>query len=136
MYPSGGQKMPLSEFGELKGLQGPVGRRHPPRSLREMVVDRAAEGEDQPSEKVFEIIGAASAGAGGLSDGRSPINLHDQIAALGWTVQDYERGTEAGEELVSPTRCPTCHFVTWSPNAPANGVKGACEYTTRLTPAN
>ena len=60
-----------------------------------MVVNAPPMGEDKPSEKVLKLLEQRQQ-AGADKQWAESDRLRDQIAALGWTVQD----TKEGQKLV------------------------------------
>ena len=92
MYPSGA-KFSLSELGELN-VPDPIERGIRP-DVWEMVVNAPPVEENKPSEKVLELVEQRQQARTNKQWAESD-RLRDQIAALGWTVQD----TKDGQKLV------------------------------------
>ncbi len=92
IYPAGA-KFPLAELGDIK-LPDPIENGIPPKIWNEMLNAPPVD-DDQPSEEVLALLDKRH-------DARSnkrwteSDQLRDQIAALGWTVQD----TKDGQKLV------------------------------------
>ena len=84
MYPAGA-KFPLSELGDLK-LPDPIQRGIRP-EVWDMVVNAPPPEENKPSEKVLELFELRRQARANKQWAESD-RLRDQIAALGWTVQD------------------------------------------------
>ncbi len=92
IYPAGA-KFPLSELGTLK-LPEPL-EQGIPAKIWEMVKDAPPLEDDKPSAEVLALADQRQAARKGKNWSESD-RLRDQIAALGWTVQD----TKDGQKLV------------------------------------
>lgn len=92
IYPAGAN-FPLAELGEIK-LPDPIENGIPPKTWNE-ILDAPPVDDGQPSAEVLQLLDkrreARSNKRWAASD-----HLRDQIAALGWTVQD----TKDGQKLV------------------------------------
>jgi hypothetical protein len=88
MFPSG-SKFPLSELGEYR-LPDPIDQDIPAR-VWEMCLNAPPLDDDQPSEEIIILVEKRAA-ARTRKDWAESDNLRDQIAALGWTVQDLKEG--------------------------------------------
>jgi hypothetical protein len=88
MYPSG-SKFPLRELGEVR-LPDPV-EKDIPENVWEMCVNAPLLETDQPSEEVIILVKKRAAARADKNWTESD-KLRDEIAALGWTVQDSKDG--------------------------------------------
>ena len=88
MYPAG-EKFPLSELGPFKfpeSIQEGI-----PAEAWDMVVNAPPLEDDKPSEEVV-VLADRRQQARKAKNWAESDNLRDQIAALGWTVQDTPEG--------------------------------------------
>jgi hypothetical protein len=92
MY-AAGAKFPLAEIGRLQ-LPSPLQQGIRP-AVWEMVVNAPPLEDDKPSERVL-ILAQARQEARAARNWTESDRIRDQIAALGWTVQD----TKEGQKLV------------------------------------
>ena len=88
MFPSG-SKFPLSELGEPR-LPDPPEKAIPPH-VWEMCVNAPSQEEDRPSEQVIALVEQRLLARAGKNWSESD-KLRDEIASLGWTVQDSKDG--------------------------------------------
>jgi len=88
MFPSG-SKFPLSELGEVH-RPNPI-EKDIPEEVWEMCVNPPPLGEDQPSEEVIILVKKRAAARADKNWAESD-KLRDEIAALGWAVQDAKDG--------------------------------------------
>jgi len=88
MYASG-SKFPLSELGEVH-LPAPI-EKDIPQQVWEMCVKAPPLEEEQPSEQVIALVQQRLLARANKNWGESD-KLRDEIAALGWTVQDSKDG--------------------------------------------
>jgi hypothetical protein len=90
MYASG-SKFPLSELGEVH-LPEPIEKDLPDKAW-EMCINAPLLEEDQPSEEVIVLANRRAAARADKNWAESD-KLRDEIAALGWTVQDSKDGSK------------------------------------------
>lgn len=88
MHPSG-SKFPLSELGEIR-LPDPLEKDIPAR-VWDMCLNAPPLDEDQPSEEVIILVEKRAAARADKNWAESD-KLRDEIAAMGWTVQDSKEG--------------------------------------------
>ena len=88
MYPSG-SKFPLSELGDVR-LPDPL-EKGIPKHVWEMCLNAPPLAENQPSEEVIILVQKRAAARADKNWAESD-KLRDEIAALGWTVQDSKEG--------------------------------------------
>jgi cyanophycinase-like exopeptidase len=88
MFPSG-SKFPLSELGEVR-LPDPI-EQDISANVWELCLNAPPLDEDQPSEEVIILVEKRAAARAEKNWSESD-KLRDQIAALGWTVQDSKDG--------------------------------------------
>jgi cyanophycinase-like exopeptidase len=88
IYPSG-STFPISGFGEYH-IPNPIDR-DIPAHVWELVVNAAPPGEDEPSEVVIALAEKRQQ-ARADNDWAKSDALRDELAALGWTVQDTKEG--------------------------------------------
>jgi hypothetical protein len=88
MFPSG-SKFPLNELGEVR-LPHPI-EKDIPEKVWEMCLNAPALDEDQPSEEVIILVKKRAAARADKNWAESD-KLRDEIAALGWTIQDSKAG--------------------------------------------
>jgi cysteinyl-tRNA synthetase len=88
MYPSG-SKFALSELGEYR-IPDPL-EKDIPAHVWDMCLNTPPLEEDQPSEEVIILLQQRAAARADKNWGESD-KLRDQIAALGWSVQDSKDG--------------------------------------------
>lgn len=90
MYASG-SKFPLSELGEFR-LPDPV-EKDIPADVWDMCLNAPPLEDDQPSEEVIDLVERRSAARASKNWAESD-KLREEIAALGWTVQDSKDGSK------------------------------------------
>lgn len=90
MYPSG-SKFPLSELGEFH-IPEPLAK-DIPEHVWEMCVNAPPLAEDEPPEDVHNLMKQRAAARAKKNWGESD-KLREEIAALGWTVQDSKDGSK------------------------------------------
>ena len=88
MYASG-SKFPLSELGDFR-IPDPI-EKAIPAEVWEMCLNAPPLDDDQPSEEVIFLVEKRAAARANKNWGESD-KLRDEIAALGWTVQDSKDG--------------------------------------------
>ena len=88
MYPSG-SKFPLGELGEVR-LPNPI-EKDIPAHVWEMCLNAPPLEEDRPSEQVIILV-EKRASARAKKNWAESDKLRDEIATLGWTVQDSKEG--------------------------------------------
>ena len=88
MYPSG-SKFPLSELGEFR-IPDPI-EKDIPSHVWEMCLNAPPVDDDQPSEHVIALVEQRVLARANKNWAESD-KLRDEIAALGWTVQDSKDG--------------------------------------------
>jgi hypothetical protein len=88
MYPSG-SKFPLSELGEFR-IPDPI-EKDIPVQVWEMCLNAPPLDDDQPSEHVIALVEQRVLARANKNWAESD-KLRDEIAALGWTVQDSKDG--------------------------------------------
>jgi hypothetical protein len=88
MYASG-TKFPLSELGDFR-IPDPI-EKDIPAHVWEMCLNPPPLEDDQPSEKVIVLVERRAAARASKSWAESD-KLREEIAALGWTVQDSKEG--------------------------------------------
>jgi hypothetical protein len=88
MYPSG-SKFPLSELGEFR-IPDPI-EKDIPAHVWEMCLNAPPLEEDHPSEDVIILVEKRAAARTEKNWAESD-KLREEIAALGWTVQDSKEG--------------------------------------------
>jgi hypothetical protein len=94
MYPSG-STFPITEFGKYH-IPDPI-EKDIPAHVWDMVVNAPPPEEDKPSEEAIALAGKRQQ-ARADKDWAKSDQLRDEIAALGWTVQD----TKEGQKLIKP----------------------------------
>jgi hypothetical protein len=90
MYPAG-SKFSLSELGEFR-IPNPI-ERDIPAHVWEMCLTAPPLEEDQPSDDVIILVKRRAAARASKNWAESD-KLRDEIAALGWTVQDSKEGSK------------------------------------------
>lgn len=90
MYASG-SKFPLSELGEFR-LPDPV-EKDIPADVWDMCLNAPPLEDDLPSEEVIDLVERRSAARASKNWAESD-KLREEIAALGWTVQDSKDGSK------------------------------------------
>ena len=90
MYPSG-SKFPLSELGEFR-LPDPI-EKDIPADVWEMCLNAPPPEEDQPSDEVMALV-ERRATARASKNWAESDQLREEIASLGWTVQDSKEGSK------------------------------------------
>lgn len=90
MFPSG-STFPLSELGDFR-LPDPIEKDIPPH-VWEMCVNAPPLEEDQPSDEVISLV-ERRATARANKNWEESDQLRDEIASLGWTVQDSKDGSK------------------------------------------
>ena len=90
MFPSG-SKFPLSELGEFR-LPDPIEKDIPP-AVWEMCLNVPPLEDDQPSDEVMALVERRAAARASKNWAESD-QLRDEIASLGWTVQDSKEGSK------------------------------------------
>jgi hypothetical protein len=88
IYPSG-SKFPLSELGEFR-IPEPI-EKDIPAHVWDMCLNAPPLDDDQPSERVMSLVEQRVAARANKNWAESD-KLRDEIAALGWTVQDSKDG--------------------------------------------
>ncbi|MBN2116962.1 MAG: hypothetical protein JW730_10335 [Anaerolineales bacterium] len=88
MYPSG-SKFPLNELGEFR-ISDPV-EKDIPASVWEMCLNAPPLEDDHPSDEVMALVRQRAAARANKNWAESD-RLRDEIAALGWIVQDSKDG--------------------------------------------
>ena len=90
MFPSG-SKFPLSELGEFR-IPEPLDRGIPP-DVWDICLNAPPLDDDQPSEEVTILVKKRAAARANKNWAESD-KLREEIAALGWTVQDSKEGSK------------------------------------------
>jgi cysteinyl-tRNA synthetase len=88
MFPSG-SKFPLSELGEFRLPDPP--EKEIPAQVWEMCLNAPPLAEEQPSDEVMALVRQRVL-ARASKDWAESDKLRDEIAALGWVVQDSKDG--------------------------------------------